>query len=71
MILFHHVVEILELADGDRGAVLRIRALNGGGIGLTPIDRGFLRHAMPADRPGQEQLGRWLVVFPVSGGTRP
>ena len=29
MVLFHHVVEILDLADFDRGAVLLIVALDG------------------------------------------
>ena len=36
MILLHKVVEILELADGDRGAVLGLVALDGRCIGRTP-----------------------------------
>ena len=50
MILLHNVVEILDLADGDRGAVLGIVALDGRFIGRTPVDGDLLRHAMAADR---------------------
>ena len=41
MILFDNVVEILDLADGDRGAVLRVVALDGRFIGRTPINGDF------------------------------
>jgi len=50
MILLHNVVEILDLADGDRGAVLGIVALDGSFIGRTPVDGDLLRHAVAADR---------------------
>ena len=37
MILFHNIVEILDLADGDRGAVLLVVALDGRFIGCITI----------------------------------
>jgi len=60
-VLFPNVLEILNLADGDRGAVCCILALDGGFIGRTPIDGALLRHTMTADRFGQKPLGRALV----------
>ena len=47
---FDSIVEILDLADGDRGAVLLVVALDGRFIGRTPVDGDFLRHAVTADR---------------------
>src|SRR6266704_5249653 len=61
MILFHNVVEILDLADFDRGVVCLIVALDGGCIGRTPVDGDLLWHAMAADRLGQKSLGHLLV----------
>ena len=63
MILFHNIVEILDLADGDRGAVLLVVALDGRFIGRTPVDGDLLRHAVAADRLGQEPLGGLLVAL--------
>ena len=37
MILFHDIVEILDLADGDGGTVLFVVALDGRFIGRTGI----------------------------------
>src|SRR5437764_9315231 len=63
MILFHNVVEILDLTDGDGGAVLLIIALDGRFIGRTPVDGDLLRHAMAADRLGQEPLRSLLIAL--------
>src|SRR6266849_3716573 len=49
------------VAQDHRGAVLGIVALDGGFVGCTPIDGHLLRHAMPADRFGQQPLGRTLI----------
>src|SRR6516225_5630926 len=38
MILLHNVVEILDLTDFDRGAVLGIVALDRRFVGRTPVD---------------------------------
>ena len=62
MVLLHNVVEIFDLADVDGGAVLGIVALDGGFIGRTPVDGDLLRHAVAADRLGQEPLGGLLVA---------
>jgi hypothetical protein len=35
MILLHHIIQILHLADGDGRAVLRVIAFDGGFIGVT------------------------------------
>src|SRR5262249_10228532 len=50
MILFDNIIEILDLADGDRGAVLLVVALDGRCIGRTPINGDFLRHTVAANR---------------------
>ena len=63
MVLLNNVVEILDLADFDRGAVLLIVALDGRFIGRTPVDGDLLRHAVAADRLGQESLGRLLIAL--------
>src|SRR5947208_11278692 len=65
MILFDNVVEILDLADFDRGALLGIVALDGGFIGRTPVDGDLLRHAVAADR-FREKAERGLLV-PLRG----
>ena len=36
MVLFHAMIEIFGLADGDRGAVLGVVALDGGLNGADP-----------------------------------
>ena len=63
MILFHDIVEILDLADGDRRAVLGIVALDGRFIGRAPVNGDLLRHAVAADRLGQKALGGPLVAL--------
>jgi hypothetical protein len=54
-------IEILNLADHDRGAVLGIKAPNGGGIGLTAVDGDRRRDAMAANGLGEKPRGRALV----------
>jgi hypothetical protein len=50
MILLDDVVEILDLADFDRGAVLLIVALDGRCISLAAIDGDLVGHAVAMDR---------------------
>jgi site-specific DNA recombinase len=59
---FHNIIEILDFADFDRGAVLLIVATNGGFIGRAPVDRDLLRTPVAADRLGQKSLGSSLVT---------
>ena len=64
MILFHDVIEILRLTDDNRGAMLRVVAVDGGFVGRTPINRERLGHpTMPTDRLGQKPLGSLLVTL--------
>ena len=49
MILFHDVIEIFDLANRDRGAVLFIVAFDGSFIGLAAIDGNLLRYTVAAD----------------------
>jgi hypothetical protein len=63
MILLHNIVEILNLADGDRGAVLLVVALDGRFIGRATINGDLLRHAVAANRLGQEAFGCLLVAL--------
>jgi hypothetical protein len=62
IILFDNIVQEFDPPHSNRGAIRIIVTLDGRGIGLAPIDGDCLRHAMPADRLGQEPLGRWLVA---------
>jgi hypothetical protein len=50
VVLFHHVIEILDLADADRGAVLLVIAFDSGFIGLAAIDGDLFGHAVVMDR---------------------
>jgi site-specific DNA recombinase len=43
---FNNVVERLDLADDDRGAMLRVIALDRRFIGVAAVDRDLLRHAV-------------------------
>lgn len=61
MILPDDVIEILDLADSDGGAVLRVVAPDGRRIGLTAVDRDLCGPAVPADRRGQKARGSPLV----------
>ena len=63
MILLHNIVAIRNLADADRGAVLLVIALDGRFIGRAAINGDLLRHAVAADRLGQEAFGRLLVAL--------
>jgi hypothetical protein len=63
MILLHNIVEILNLADGDRDTVLLVVALDGRFIGRAAINGDLLRHAVAADRLGQEAFGCLLVAL--------
>jgi len=47
MILIYHIIEILDLADCDRGAVLGIVAFDSGFIGRTPVERVPLAFSRP------------------------
>src|SRR5712691_3939808 len=64
MVLLHDVIEILGLADDDRGAVFLVVALDGRFVGRTPIDGDFLGHStMTTNRFGQKPLGRLLIAM--------
>jgi site-specific DNA recombinase len=59
---FHDIIEILGLADDDRGAVGFIIALDRRFVGRAPINGDFLRHAVAADRLLQKPQGRLLIA---------
>ena len=61
MIRLNHVVERRDLADGDRRAVLRVVALDGGFMSPTAIARHLVRHAMTANRFRQNAQGSPLI----------
>jgi hypothetical protein len=50
MILFDDVVEIFDLADFYRSTMFLVVTLDGGFIGVTPVNRDRLRDPVPADR---------------------
>ena len=49
MILSHDIIEILDLADDDRGAMLLVVPSDGGGMSLAAIAGDLLGHAMATD----------------------
>jgi hypothetical protein len=49
VVLSHHILEILHLADHDGGAVLCVVAFDGGFSGVTAVNGKRRRDAMPAD----------------------
>ncbi len=61
MILFDHIIQVLDLPNNDVGAVFLIVAPDGRGISFTAVDRDRLRYPMAADGLGQEAYGRPLV----------
>ena len=50
MILFHHIMQIFHLADGDGRAVFLVIAFDGGFLGVTAIDGNRLGEPVAADR---------------------
>src|SRR5438874_13536510 len=61
MILFDNVVEILDLADFDRGTVLGIVALDRRFVGCTAINRDLLGDTVTPNRLFQKAQCRFLV----------
>jgi hypothetical protein len=60
---FHHVGELLHLADRDRGTMLLVVARDGGFMGVTAVNRDRLGDAMPSDGLGQKPFGGLLIVL--------
>src|SRR4029077_6337742 len=63
MVLFHNMIEICDLADFDRGAMLLVVALDSGFMGRAPVDRDLLRHTMATDRLLQKPQGGLLIAL--------
>ena len=63
MALFHDMIELCGLADGNCGTVLGVVALDGGFIGRTAADGHRLRHAVAADGLAQEAFGRPFITL--------
>jgi len=63
--LRYDILQIWHLTADDRRAVCLIVPLDGGGIGLAPIDGNRLGNAMATKRLSEEARGRPLV--PVFG----
>jgi hypothetical protein len=63
MILLQDLIEIFHLADDDRRPVLGIVAPKSRPIGLTAIHGDRFRHAMLADRLGEESCDGLLVAL--------
>src|SRR4051812_9272629 len=56
MVLFDNIIEIFSIADNDGRLMSLVVVRNGCGIGLTLIDRDFLRHPLAANGLAQEGL---------------
>jgi hypothetical protein len=61
MVLFHQIIEILHLADDDRGPMLGIVAPNGRRTGLTAIDGDLVGNPVAADRFLEKVQGGLLI----------
>jgi hypothetical protein len=61
MILFDAVVAIFALADFYRRPRCRVVTLEGGFMGLTPVNRARLRDPVPADRLLEKSSGGLFV----------
>ncbi|MGF6931146.1 hypothetical protein OKW41_000285 [Paraburkholderia sp. UCT70] len=61
MVLFHDVVEILDLADLDRRLTLGVHGVQPGQIGTTLVDGYGFRHAILIDGLLEVPSGRFLV----------
>src|SRR5687767_15982172 len=63
MILFHHVIEILHLANVNGRAMIFVVTLDRRSIGRTAIDRDLLWRAVAANGLGQKPLGSFLITL--------
>jgi hypothetical protein len=64
MVLFHYIIQILHLPDGDVGAVYLAVAFDGGVIGLAAIDGNRLGDPVSTDRLRQKaQRGLCIPVL--------
>jgi hypothetical protein len=61
MLLVHQIMELADLADDDRGAVRRVIASDGCRIGLAPVARDPLRHAVARNRFRQKAPRRMTI----------
>ena len=61
MILLHKIVEILDLADFDRGVILSIVSLDSGFITTALVDCYFLRESIATIHFDQEPFGSLCV----------
>ena len=58
-----YIIQISHLADADRRAMRFVIPPDGRRIGLAPVDRDRLGHAMAADGLGEEAHSRPLVAL--------
>src|SRR5215813_6117804 len=64
MVLFHNIIQIFHLPDGDGRAVLFVIAFDGGFIGVTAVNGDRLRDPVPADRLLQKpQRGLFIPML--------
>jgi hypothetical protein len=57
MVLFHHMIEVSHLTDGDGDAVLLVVPPGRGRVDLTPSEGDLLGDAMATNCPGEIALG--------------
>src|SRR5215510_11954713 len=62
MILFHHIIQILHLADGDGRAVLLVITFDRGCIGVTAVNGDHFGEPVAADRLLQKPERRLCVA---------
>jgi hypothetical protein len=64
MVLFHDIIQIFHLPDGDVRAMLFVIAFDGSFIGVTAINGDRLRDSVPADRLFQKpQCGLFIPML--------
>lgn len=63
MVLLHGIIQVLTLADGDRGIVFSIATHDRGCIGPALINVDYLGQSVAGNSLGQEPFGRLHITF--------
>jgi hypothetical protein len=61
--LFHDIIQVFDLADRNRGAMLLVGAFDGRCIGLTAVNRDRCGDTMPTDRLLEKPSRRRFVTM--------
>ena len=63
MILFHPIIQVLDLTDLNSGTRLLLECIQGRGVGTTLIDRDFVRKTVRPYRLFEKAPGGFLITM--------